>query len=39
MDHKTLVTLDIECLRNYLLVMFRKVSTGDVLYFEKFNDS
>ena len=39
MDHKTLVTLDIECLSNYLLVMFRKVSTGDVLYFEKFNDS
>ena len=39
MDHKTLVTLDIECLTNYLLVMFRKVSTGDVLYFEKFNDS
>ena len=39
MDHKTLVTLDIECVKNYLLVMFRKVSTGDVLYFEKFNDS
>jgi len=39
MDHKTLVTLDIECVTNYLLVMFRKVSTGDVLYFEKFNDS
>jgi hypothetical protein len=39
MDHKKLVTLDIECLTNYLLVMFRKVSTGDVLYFEKFNDS
>lgn len=39
MDHKKLVTCDIECLQNYLLVMFRKVSTGDVLYFEKFNDS
>lgn len=39
MDHKKLITCDIECLQNYLLVMFKKVSTGDVLYFEKFNDS
>ena len=39
MDHSKLVTVDIECLSNYLLIMFRKVSTGEVLYFEKFNDS
>ncbi len=39
MDHKKLVTCDIECLQNYLLVKFRKLSTGEFLYFEKFNDS
>ncbi len=39
MNHKKLITCDIECLANYLLIMFRKVSSGEVLYFEKFNDS
>lgn len=39
MNHKKLVTCDIECLQNYLLVMFRKLSTGELLYFEKFNES
>lgn len=39
MDHSKIVTMDIECLTNYLLIKFRKLSTGEFLYFEKFNDS
>lgn len=39
MDHSNQLTLDIECYRNYLLVMFKKITSGEVLYFEKFNDS
>lgn len=39
MDHSNLVTLDVECYKNYLLVMFRKVSDGKVIFFEKMNDS
>lgn len=39
MDHSKIVTMDIECLTNYLLIKFRKLSTGEFLYFEKFNNS
>lgn len=39
MDHKKILTCDVECYKNYFLVMFRKISTGDVIYFEKFNGS
>lgn len=39
MKYDNLVTCDIECYRNYLLIMFRKVSDGKIIYFEKFNDS
>lgn len=33
------VTLDIECYPNYFLAMFRKIITGQIIYFEKFNES
>lgn len=36
--HK-LVTLDIEVYPNYLLIMFRKLVSGEIIYFEKYNDS
>lgn len=39
MKYDKLVTCDIECFRNYLLIMFRRVIDGKVIYFEKFNDS
>ncbi len=39
MDYTKVLTLDIECYENYLLIMFRKVSSGEILYFEKFNGS
>lgn len=39
MNHKRLLTCDVECYKNYFLVMFRKVSTGDIIYFEKLNGS
>ncbi len=39
MDHGNSLSLDIECYENYLLVMFKKVTSGEVMYFEKFNDS
>jgi hypothetical protein len=39
MKYDKLVTCDIECFRNYLLIMFRRVTDGKVIYFEKFNDS
>lgn len=39
MKYDNLVTCDIECYLNYLLIMFRKVSDGKTIYFEKFNDS
>lgn len=39
MELSKLLTLDIECYENYLLVMFRKVTTGQIMFFEKFNDS
>ena len=34
-----MITLDIECYENYLLVMFKQVVGDQVIYFEKFNDS
>lgn len=39
MNYKKLLTMDIECFVNYFLIMFRRVSNGDILYFEKFNGS
>lgn len=39
MDTDKLLTCDTECYVNYFLVMFRKKSTGEVIYFEKFKDS
>ncbi len=39
MDYKNTVVLDIECYKNYLLVMFKNVSSGKIIYFEKFNNS
>lgn len=39
MDHSKTLTMDIECYHNYVLIMFKKVTSGEVLYFEKFNDS
>jgi hypothetical protein len=39
MNHKKLLTCDVECYSNYFLVMFKKVSSGDIIYFEKFNSS
>ncbi len=39
MKYSKLLTCDVECYRNYFLIMFRKISNGDVIYFDKFNDS
>lgn len=39
MDLSKVLTLDVECYQNYLLIMFRKVEDGKILYFEKFNNS
>lgn len=39
MNRNELVSFDIECYKNYLLVMFKRFSDGKVLAFEKFNDS
>tara|TARA_R110000851_G_scaffold96792_2_gene209952 strand:- start:32442 stop:34292 length:1851 start_codon:yes stop_codon:yes gene_type:complete len=39
MDFKNTLTFDIECYVNYFLIKFRKVIGGDIIYFEKFNDS
>jgi len=33
------LVLDIECYNNYLLVMFKKRTSGEIMYFEKFNGS
>lgn len=30
---------DVECYINYFLIMFKKLSTGETMYFEKFNGS
>lgn len=37
--YKDYVTYDIECYKNYFLIMFRKLSGGDPVYYEMFNDS
>lgn len=39
MDENNIVVMDTECLPNYFLVMFRKISSGQVMHFEKFEDS
>ena len=39
MDYSKLLACDIECYVNYTLIMFKKVTSGEVMYFEKFNDS
>jgi len=39
MDRSKLVVFDVECYRNYFLIMFRKVDTGQIIYHEKFKDS
>lgn len=39
MDISNWVTVDTEVFKNYFLVMFRKILTGDIIYFEKYNDS
>lgn len=39
MDFTNVLTCDTEVYENYFLVMFKKMTTGEVLYFEKFNDS
>ena len=39
MDISNQLICDIECYQNYLLIMFKKRSSGQIIYFEKFNDS
>ena len=39
MDISNWVTVDTEVFKNYFLVMFRKIMTGDIIYFEKHNNS
>lgn len=39
MDFSKVLSCDIECYENYLLIMFKKWTSGEVLYFEKFNGS
>jgi len=39
LDHSKILICDVECYINYFLVMFKKLSNGEVIYFEKFNDS
>lgn len=36
---KDILVYDIECYINYFLIKFRKVSTGQIIYLEKFNGS
>jgi len=38
-DLDNAVSLDVEIVPNYALFMFKRVKDGEVLYFEKFNDS
>jgi hypothetical protein len=33
------VTADVECFKNYFMVLFRKISDGSTIYFDKHNDS
>ncbi len=37
MDDKTTLVCDVECYKNYFLVMFKNIASGKILYFEKFN--
>ena len=39
MDTSNWLTVDTEVFANYFLIMFRKVDNGQVIYFEKYNDS
>ena len=39
MNIDRLVAFDIECYLNYLLIMFKRIATGQVISFQKFNDS
>lgn len=39
MNIEDLVTFDIECYPNYVLLMFKRIKDGKEIYFEKFNDS
>ena len=39
MDISNWVTCDTEVFKNYFLAMFRKIETGDIIYFESHNDS
>lgn len=39
MNIEEFVTLDIECYPNYVLLMFKRISDGKEIFFEKFNDS
>jgi len=39
MDYSSAIICDTETYKNYCLVMFKKVISKDVIYFEKFNDS
>lgn len=38
MDISNWVTCDTEVFKNYFLVMFRKIETGDIIYFENHNN-
>ncbi len=39
MNYDKIIIMDIECYKNYFLVMFRRVITGQVLSFDKFEGS
>ena len=39
MNLNELITVDTEILPNYLLIMFRRIADGKVIFFEKFEDS
>lgn len=39
MNIDDLVTFDIECYPNYVLLMFKRIKDGKEIYFEKFNNS
>lgn len=39
MNFSKCITLDVECYVNYFLLMFKKVTTGEVIYFEKYEGS
>ena len=39
MNIDKVLVCDVECYNNYFLVKFKRILTGDILYFEKFNNS